>query len=260
LCRALERGRAENERWHLRGDGTRFWASGLMVPLLDGQGRPQGFLNVLRDRTEAKLEEERRALLLAELNHRVKNTLATVQAIAAQAVRNTGTPGAFREAFEARLMALARSHDMLTRSGWDGAPLNDVVERTLRPHDGAPGRVVAGGPPVRLPPNAAVSLNLAFHELSTNAAKYGALSVPGGRVEATWTLRRPKREEAPILEIVWRERGGPPVRPPERRGFGSRLLERGLAREFGGTVRLDFAPEGVECRIRLPLAGRADAR
>ena len=137
--------------------------------------------------------------------------------------------------------------------------LDDVVEQTLRPHDGAPARVAAAGPPVRLAPNAAVTLNLAFHELATNAAKYGALSVPGGLVEATWTLKRCKGEEAPVLEVLWRERGGPPVRPPERRGFGSRLLERGLAQEFGGTVRLDFAPEGVECRIRLPLAGRADA-
>jgi two-component sensor histidine kinase len=118
--------------------------------------------------------------------------------------------------------------------------------------------VMVTGPPVRLAPNAVVTLNLAFHELATNAAKYGALSAPEGHVEVTWTLRRPRKKE-PIVEIVWRERGGPPVRPPERRGFGSRLLERGLAQEFGGKVRLDFAPEGVECHICLPLTGRIDA-
>jgi PAS domain S-box-containing protein len=258
MCRALEHGRAENERWHLRRDGSRFWASGLMMPLFGDEAQPRGFLNILRDQTKARAEEERRALLLAELNHRVKNTLATVQSIAAQTVRNTGTPSSFRTAFEARLMALARSHDMLTRTGWDGALLSDIVEQTLRPHDGVSDRVMMTGPPVRLAPNAVVTLNLAFHELATNAAKYGALSAPEGHVEVTWTLRRPRKKE-PIVEIVWRERGGPPVLPPERRGFGSRLLERGLAQEFGGKVRLDFAPEGVECHICLPLTGRIDA-
>ena len=258
MRRAAEHGRAANERWHLRGDGSRFWASGLMMPLRDGQGRPRGFLNILRDRTEARAEEERRGLLLRELDHRVKNTLATVQSIAAQTGRSTETTGAFQEAFQARLMALARSHDMLTSSGWDGAPLSEVAGRALRPYGGAPGRVAVAGPPVRLAPNAVVTLGLAFHELATNAAKHGALSVPGGSVEVAWVLKRP-RGKAPAVEILWRERGGPAVRPPERRGFGTRLLERGLAQEFGGTVRLDFAPAGVECRIRLPLAGKAAA-
>jgi PAS domain S-box-containing protein len=252
LRRAADHGRAANERWHLRKDGSRFWASGLMMPLRDHQGRPLGFLNILRDRTEARAEQERRALLLAELNHRVKNTLATVQSVAAQTERNAATPGAFREAFEARLMALARSHDVLIRSDWEGAPLSEVAGLALQPHQGGPCRVVVAGPAVHLAPNAVVTLSLAFHELATNAAKHGALSAPGGGVEVRWSLKRP-RNKAPTVEILWRERGGPAVRPPERRGFGSRLLERGLAQEFGGAVRLDFAPEGVECRISLPL-------
>ncbi len=111
---------------------------------------------------------------------------------------------------------------------------------------------------MKLAPNAVVTLGLAFHELATNAAKYGALCVPEGGVEVTWTLRRSKKK-APLVEIVWREHGGPPVRPPQRRGFGSRLLERGLAQEFGGTVQLDFAPEGVQCHICLPLTGKIAA-
>jgi two-component sensor histidine kinase len=147
---------------------------------------------------------------------------------------------------------------MLTRSGWDGAPLSEVAGRTLQPYDGVPGRVMVAGPPVRLAPNAVVTLSLAFHELATNAAKYGALSVAGGNVAVAWTLRR-SRNKLPLVEIVWRERGGPPVRPPQRRGFGSRLLERGLAQEFGGTVKLGFAPAGVECHICLPLAGKISA-
>lgn len=258
LCRAAEHGRAEGERWRLRRDGSRFWASGVVTPLTDGEGRLRGFLEILRDRTEARQEEERRALLLRELGHRVKNTLATVQSLAAQALRHSETPAAFRESFEARLLALARAHDLLGRRGWKGAGLRDVVERTLAPYGGSGGeaRITAAGPPVRLTPNAAVAVNLAFHELATNAAKHGALSAPGGsggRVEVAWALERVARGKPPAVEILWRERGGPPVRPPGRRGFGSRLIERGLAAEFGAEVRLDFAPEGVECRIRLPL-------
>ena len=113
--------------------------------------------------------------------------------------------------------------------------------------------MAVAGLPLLLAPPAALMLNLAFHELATNAAKYGALSVPGGRVEIGWAVDRADRK-VPVLEIAWRERGGPPVRPPARRGFGSRLVERALAREFGAEVKLDFAPGGVECRIRLPFA------
>ena len=188
----------------------------------------------------------------------IKNTLAVVQSVAVQTQRHAETPEAFRAAFGARLTALARSHDMLARGGWEGVSLRDVVERTMEPYAAATGRgeaerVAVAGLPLLLAPPAALSLNVAFHELATNAAKYGALSVPGGRVEIRWAVDRADRG-APVLEIVWRERGGPPVRPPARRGFGSRLIERALAREFGAEVKLDFAPGGVECRIRLPFA------
>lgn len=250
LCRALEDGRALNERWHLRRDGSRFWASGFMMPLLNGNGRPEGFLNVFRDNTAARTEEERRALLLAEMGHRVKNVLATAQAVAAQTLRQVGVPAAVQEALLRRLMALADSHDLLVRGGWEGAALDEIVERALMPYGS--GRVVVTGPPARLAAGTVEMLNLAFHELATNAAKHGALSVPDGRVEVFWSLRR-NGKRARLVEIDWRERGGPPVTPPERRGFGSRLLERGLAQKFGGTVKLDFHPEGLECRICLPV-------
>ena len=255
MCGALEEGRADDERWHLRKDGTPFWASGQMMPLRDAGGEVRGFLKILRDQTERRQGEERRELLLRELNHRVKNTLAVVQAVAAQTLRHAQASPALRTAFGGRLMALARSHDSLARGGWEGALLAEAVEQTLAPHagDGA-GRVSASGPPLRLAASTVVTLNLTLHELATNAAKYGALSVPSGQVEVAWTLeRRRRRGRPPMVEITWRERGGPPVRPPEHRGFGTQLLERGLTREAGGEVRLDFAPEGVECRIRLPL-------
>lgn len=255
LRRVAEEGRAENERWHLRKDGSRFWASGVAMPLRDEAGGLRGFLHILRDRTEARREEERRNLLLRELDHRVKNTLAVVQSVAQQTERSTSAPPSFREAFGARLMALARSHDILARRGWEGAPLRDLVEHTLEPYaEGGRGQqVIVRGPPVTLSPNATVTVNLALHELATNAAKHGSLSVPEGGVEVTWTLE----ERGERLVILWCEFGGPPVQRPERRGFGSRLLEQGLAREFGGEAQLDFVPSGVECRISMALPAAA---
>jgi PAS domain S-box-containing protein len=256
MCRVAEEGRARDERWYVRADGSRFWAVGMVMPLLDTEGELQGFLKILRDHTERRREEERRALLIRELDHRVKNTFATVQAVAAQTLHQAGAPAALHTAFDARLTALARSHDMLSRGGWEGTPLGEIVERTLEAYakDGDAGRVSINGPPVLLAPNIAVSFNLALHELATNAAKYGALSAPGGRVEVAWELEHRTRGEPPVVVLVWRERGGPPVRPPQRRGFGSKLLERVMPYESGGEVVLDFAAEGVECRMRLPLA------
>ena len=134
LCRAIEHGTATNERWHLRRDGSRFWASGTMMPVLDGEGRPQGFLNILRDRTDARAEAERRELLVAEMSHRIKNMFATVQAVAAQTWRYAPAPADFLAAFGARLLALARCHDVLIRAGWDDAPLRSVVEGALAPY------------------------------------------------------------------------------------------------------------------------------
>jgi two-component sensor histidine kinase len=247
-----------------------------MMPLKDDAGAVRGFLKILRDRTDKRREEEHRKLLLDELNHRVKNTLATVQSVAMQTIRTSETPAAFHEAFVARLMALSRGHDLLTRSEWRGASLAEVVRQTLAPYaDGeddaaaAGRRLSVGGPPVRLSPNAAVALNMTFHELATNAAKYGALSAPGGRVEVAWALDLPPAggELSPgAVELVWRERGGPPVEPPLRRGFGTKLIERGVKliergvrHELAGDVRLEFAPEGVEYRARLPLSAMVRA-
>ena len=251
LRRAVEAGRASNERWHLRRDGTRFWASGLMMPLLDGGGSPVGFLNILRDRTEVQAAAERRELLMAEMNHRIKNTFAMVQGVAAQTRRHTETPAEFQAAFAARLKVLSRSNDVLVRNDWHDAPLKDVIGSALDAYGGEPARIAVAGPCVLLAVSLTVTVSLAFHELVTNAVKYGALSVPAGRVGVSWTVTAARKGGAKV-EIVWRERGGPAVEPPQRRGFGSHLLERGLP--AGGTVKLDFQPEGLECRICLPLS------
>ncbi|MDO9713308.1 sensor histidine kinase [Paracraurococcus lichenis] len=247
---ALTKGCGDDERWHLRKGGTRFWASGLTMPLRDRAGAVRGFLKILRDRTERRRAEERRALLVAELNHRVKNTLATVQSLAQQTLKSEPEPRAFAATFQGRLRALARAHDLLTREEWAGATLADVARAALAPWldgKGGGGRLGLDGPELMLAPRQALGLSMALHELATNAAKHGALSEPGGRVSLAW------RRAGPAATVEWTEEGGPPVRPPERRGFGSRLLGRALAAELGGSVELDFAPGGVRCAVRLPL-------
>jgi two-component sensor histidine kinase len=176
-----------------------------------------------------------------------------------QTSRNTLESSQFAGVFMARIGALARAHELLSEASWEGASLRDVITRILAPHvsnDGE-GRVSLSGPPVHLGPNAAVTLNMAFHELTTNAAKYGSLSVDAGRIEVTWSL---EEGAGPLtLAIEWREVGGPPVAEPVRRGFGSRLIEQALAREFDGQVELTFAREGVCCRMRLPLSAKMRA-
>ncbi len=220
-------------------------------------GRPLRMLGISLDVTDRKRAEERKALLLDELNQRVKNTLATVQSIAMQTQRTAKTSAGFNEDLMARIAALSRAHDLLTQASWDGASLGEVVGQTLALYaTGAHGgrRVTAEGPAVSLNPNAAVTLNMAFHELATNAAKYGALSVQGGRVEVEWRIDRGAGPAT--VEIVWSETGGPAVRRPSRRGFGSRLIERGLPGELGDEVSLEYPPEGVRCRMRLPISAK----
>jgi PAS domain S-box-containing protein len=212
------------------------------------------------DITDQKRAEDHLRLLLDELNHRVKNTLATVQSLAVQSLRGVGNrdvqdaPSAYAT-FEARLFALARGHDILTRANWEGASLDEIVGQALAPYgdladDG--GRIRVDGPDLRVSPPMALSLSMALHELCTNAAKYGAMSVPDGRVHITWAT--PDTAAGPNLVMRWEERGGPPVAPPSRQGFGSRLIQDGLARELNGDVRLIYDPEGVVCTIEVPLS------
>ena len=230
--------------------------------LYDEAGSPVRAAGVSMDTTGRKQGEARQRLLLDELNHRVKNTLATVQSIAMQTSRSVARPEQFEATFRARIGALAHAHELLSEASWAGASLSDVIGRTLAPYlGGGPegGRVNAGGPGVRLGPNAAVSLNMAFHELATNAAKYGALSVGSGRVDVSWRIVRAiagaaSGPESNAVDICWTESGGPVVARPTRRGFGTRLIEQGIAREFDGDVNLVFEPGGLCCSMRLPLS------
>jgi|GEM_PF-320429 len=218
---------------------------------LDRVGRPVGLHAIARDVTERRRAEERQRLLVNELNHRVKNTLALVQGLALQSFKDGRDMAEAREAFQNRLASLAAAHDLLTRESWEGATLGDIVSQALGLYNGREARISWDGPPVRLDPKAAVSLVMALHELCTNATKYGALSIPEGRVELRW------RVSGDRLAIEWRERGGPPVEAPARRGFGLRMIERALAADLSGTARIEFAEEGLLCRIETSLADAA---
>lgn len=198
---------------------------------------------------------ERRQLLMRELDHRCKNTLAAVQSIADQTLRRASSPAHFVEAFNGRIGALSRAHELLTKGAWGHAGLAEVVGQALTPFCGVAGlRIVVSGPDVGLAPETAVAMHMTLHELAVNATKYGALSVEGGSLDVTWRL---DHEESPReLEFRWIERGGPPVSVPRTRGFGSRLIEQGIAKELGGEGEILFDPEGVQFRLRAPLSPR----
>ncbi|MGN2245058.1 PAS domain-containing protein [Frateuria sp. GZRR35] len=204
---------------------------------------------LFHDITERKRHEQHQRMLLNELNHRVKNTLVTVQSMAMQSFRAGVDPELARIQFEGRLMALSRAHDILTRESWGRAPLAEIVREAIAPYrDQHHDRLRADGPPVWLPPRHALAFAMVLHELGTNAVKYGALSNHDGRIDIQWQANG-------SLRLTWTESGGPPVELPSGRGFGSRLIERGLRHEIGGRVSLDFAPAGVVCTIEVPLDG-----
>jgi PAS domain S-box-containing protein len=229
------------------------------TPQRDAAGAVVGLVGASIDITDRKRAEDRQKLLMRELNHRVKNTLATVQSIAAQTLRNSEADRAARAAFEARLLALSNAHNVLTRESWDGAAIDEIVATALAPHRAAGDeRVEIAGPPLRLNPKVALALAMSVHELATNAAKYGALSVRSGRVGVEWGTRAEAGDV--YFWLRWSERGGPPVQPPPRKGFGSRLIERGLSLELGGRAEIGFHPGGLVYTIDAPLANLAGKR
>lgn len=229
-------------RW-LRCDG---------VPRLDDAHAFLGYTGCNVDITDVKLAQEQQRLLINELNHRVKNTLATVQSVAMQTLRHAATTEQARDDFEVRLIALSRAHDVLTRENWEGASLRKIVRQAIEPYRRSEeDRFKVEGGPVWLPPRMALALAMALQELATNAVKYGALSTDAGRVAIEWTLDF--ADSAPQLRLRWSESGGPPVAAPARQGFGSRLIERSLARDLNGEVSLDFAPAGLVCTVDAPV-------
>jgi two-component sensor histidine kinase len=198
---------------------------------------------------------ERRKFLLRELDHRCKNTLAAVQSIADQTLRRAQSPAHFVEAFNGRLGALSRAHELLTREEWSHASLIEVLGQVVAGFGGIDGdRIRAIGPDIHLAPEVSVAMHMTLHELTVNAAKHGALSVEGGRVAVGWSVDL--AAETRTLDLTWTETGGPPVTTLPQRGFGSRLIEQGIARELGGQAKLTFAPEGLRFRLLAPLSTR----
>ena len=219
-------------------------------PRFSGTGEFLGMIGVNVDVTEREEAEKARELLVAELNHRVKNTLSVVQGIAHQTFRSSSNPDEARKAFEGRLVALAQAHNLLTQANWENASLQELAETTLDTRGLNARRVLLSGPIIFLPPKEAVSIAMALHELCTNAMKYGALSNESGRIDLKWERTDGAQ---PQLQLHWRETGGPPVMPPDRRGFGSMLLERTLAQDLDGEVKMTFAPTGLMCSIGAPF-------
>lgn len=235
----------------------------LTASMVRAENQPAYILAIISDISARKQAETAQhhhqsqlRLLINELNHRVKNTLATVQSMAAQTLRNEPDPTVAFEKFEARLLGLSGVHDILTRESWHGAALEEVVERALRPFDEAGTRFAIEGPSVRLQPGGALTMALILHELATNALKYGALSAADGRVALSWTYDPASRS----LEGTWTETGGPPVVEPTRKGFGSRLIERSLRGELKGAAEMDYRPEGLRCVLKARLPGAPEGQ
>ena len=253
LEQAWRDGRAEDSRWHMRRDGERFWANGVTSALRENEGGPR-LIKVIRDETANRLADEQRVLLLNELNHRINNTLVTVQSVVEQTLRAVDVDRSLRDDLTARLQALSHAHGALMERNWAGADLADLVSRAIEPYrQGGLDRFEVTGPSVRVSPQQAVSISLVLHELATNAVKHGALSNASGRVAMDWNQSVGERGDR-RMTFLWVEHGGPPVSQPTRRGFGSRLLARSFPEGSGGSVRLEFAPEGLRCAIRLALS------
>jgi PAS domain S-box-containing protein len=232
-----------------RKDGSRGWARVTSTAVQDAAGAFLYAVRVVEDITERREADRRQKLLIDELNHRVKNTLATVQSLAWQSSRSGVPPEVAQERFQERLLALSRTHNLLNETHWEGASLQTILETELGPYMAAPSRVRLKGPEVQLSPKPAVVLGMAFHELATNAAKYGALSSAAGRVEVDWSIDR----ENALLTIIWRELSGPLIEAEPTPGFGSRLLRQIITRELAGQLDIRFEREGVRCGMAMPM-------
>ncbi len=230
-----------------RKDGTALECEWYSSALVDPKGRPVSVNAQIQDVTERRRAEETQGLLIGELNHRVKNTLATVQAIATQTLRHSGDPSEFADNFSGRIQALARAHSLLSDTTWAGTDLAKLVQEQLRFGSSDEARVLANGPAVHLEPQLALHLALILHELGTNARKYGALSTTQGQVALSWSV------DDGVLHLTWTECGGPAVRAPSRRGFGSNLIEQSAKAE-DGIARASYRADGIEWDITLSLS------
>ncbi|MET3901442.1 two-component sensor histidine kinase [Devosia sp. UYZn731] len=228
----------------------RFWDVEVM-PILGTDGKPSHLLSISRDITELTDTQKRHDLLAAELHHRIKNTITMVSAIATQTFKGDDIADR-RTTFQARIQALSTAQDVLISKTWQSAPIQTVVESALTPHLSNENRFTIAGEHLELTARQSLSIALAVHELATNAAKYGALSVAGGEVDIHWSTDQVDETGDRIFKFTWKENGGPVVAMPTTKGFGSRLIARVLGADFGGTVDVDYKPAGVVCILRAP--------
>ncbi|MBF9234313.1 sensor histidine kinase [Microvirga alba] len=251
---AKAQGSAEYEFRAILPDGAVRWMYARCRMIRDPKTHPSPLMvGACLDVTERKLGQERQNLLVHELNHRVKNTLSVVQSLALQTLRGSDSLDAFKEAFQARLFALSATHNILTQELWESACMREILCAELEPYGGIDERrVCAAGDSIRLTPRQALTFGMAFHELATNAVKYGALSAPQGSVDIAWRTE-PDSTGKPLLKVDWVEKNGPPVREPARKGFGSKLIERGIRHELDGSLDMRFHPEGLRCSFAVPL-------
>ncbi len=251
--RALDSGLPADAEVSIGTGPTALWYDFHVEPLLDSAGAVVGLTCAAVDITERRRGEDHLRLLLRELTHRSKNLLAVIQAMARQTARHAGSIEAFLDQFGARLQALATSHDLLIQESWHGVSLDELVRSQLGSYlDRTTPQVLIAGDGVLLKPDVAQSLGLALHELASNAEKFGALSVPNGRVSIAW--RRVPQSDGEAVELLWAESGGPDVGPPARRGFGTLVIEGNLPRSLDARVDLAFAAQGVRCKIMIPAS------
>jgi PAS domain S-box-containing protein len=253
MTAALNRGRGSDERWHLRKDGTVFWASGEMMVLRAPDDTAIGFIKILRDRTLEREQADRQRLLMHELGHRMKNTLSVVQSIVTQSLRNALSLDDASQKLQLRIAAYAKAHEILLQQDWVGATLGNIVD-AAKMNIGLDGseRIRSVGPSVEMGPQAALSFSMVLHELLTNALKYGSLSNEDGRVEIIWNIELRGGER--FLIASWREIGGPAITKtePERKGFGSRLIASSLLAY--GEVNITYETDGIVLLAEMPIA------
>jgi PAS domain S-box-containing protein len=253
LRASLEAGEpAQGEALNYRKDGTAYTVEWLITPVRDAEGRIARWVSAQRDITERRAAEDRQNLLVRELHHRVKNTLATVQAVLNASLRSSLGLAEFRQAFTGRIASLAKTHALITEDRVQVVPFEHLVSAELKAYDEqGRKRIALNGPRVLLASELAVPVGMALHELATNAIRHGALGDPDGRLEVTWSV-----EDGPggqVLRWIWNEHDGPPVALPTREGFGSQLLNRVLTLQVGAKVDIAFDPDGLRVTVAIPL-------
>jgi PAS domain S-box-containing protein len=241
--------RYATEKRYVRKNGTIIWCNLSTVRHVDDDGETAFLVSVVEDIDDRKKAEATRELLIDELNHRVRNMLTVVKSIASQTLRHSSSLTEFGDAFEGRVQALATTHTLLSDNKWQGLALRDILEQQLQ-HASSRAKFDLVGPSVSLKPKPSLALSLVFHELATNAVKYGALAHEGGRIDVSWSLI--EGAGLRMLRLLWREIGGKPVEPPTQNGFGSKLIDINISHEFGGKIERDYRSDGLLVTIDLP--------